>query len=196
MRRRPPAIRARSDRKRRMSETRYAVRSATLRDASAIAEVHDQSYRSTYAGIFPQSVFDGVSLPSREQLWTRVLTDQAAASRTLVGCTEEGSVVGFISGGRERTGLLNCDAEVYAIYLLPSVQRRGLGTLLIREFARELRDQGFQSMAVWVLKLNMSKAFYETLGGQILAEQTIERGGQSFLEVAYGWAKLDDLAKP
>jgi ribosomal protein S18 acetylase RimI-like enzyme len=179
-----------------MSETRYVVRSATPRDAPAIAVVHDASYRRTYAGIFPQSVFDSVSLPSREHLWTRVLTEQAASSLTLVGCTEDGNIAGFISGGRERTGHLNCDAEVYAIYLLPSVQRRGLGTSLIREFARELRDQGFRSMAVWVLKLNMSKAFYEALGGQILAEQTIERGGQSFLEVAYGWAKLDDLVAP
>jgi ribosomal protein S18 acetylase RimI-like enzyme len=176
-----------------MSETKYVVRSATVRDAPRIAQVHDESYRSTYAGIFPQSVFDKPSLRSREQLWTRVLTEQADASRTLVGCAEDGSVVGFISGGRARTGHLNCDGEVYAIYLLPSAQRRGLGTLLTREFARQSRDQGFRSMAVWVLKLNMSKAFYEALGGQILAEQTIERGGQSFLEVAYGWAKLDDL---
>jgi L-amino acid N-acyltransferase YncA len=79
-----------------------------------------------------------------------VLTEQAAASLTLVVCTEDESVVGFISGGRERTGHLNCDAEVYAVYLLQSAQRRGLGTLLIREFARQLRDQGFRSMAVWV----------------------------------------------
>jgi|HubBroStandDraft_5_1064220.scaffolds.fasta_scaffold139435_2 L-amino acid N-acyltransferase YncA len=176
-----------------MSETKYVVPSATARDAPRIAQVHDQSYRNTYAGIFPQSAFDKLTLESREQLWTQVLTEQAAASRTLVASTEDGNIVGFISGGRERTGHLNCDAEVFAVYLLPPVQRRGLGTLLIREIARELHDQGFRSMAVWVLKLNMSKAFYEALGGQILAEQTIERGGQSFLEVAYGWANLDDL---
>jgi hypothetical protein len=41
-----------------MSE-KYAVRSATARDAAALAEVHGESYRSTYAGIFAQSVFDG-----------------------------------------------------------------------------------------------------------------------------------------
>jgi hypothetical protein len=102
------------------------VRSATLHDAPAIAEVHLESYRNTYAGIFPLSAFDKLSLQSREQLWTRVLTEQAVASRTLVACTEDGSIVGFISGGRERTGHLNCDAEVYAIYLLPSAQRRRL----------------------------------------------------------------------
>jgi L-amino acid N-acyltransferase YncA len=174
---------------------KYVVRSATAHDASAIAAVHDESYRSTYAGIFAQSVFDKMSLQSREHLWTRVLTEQAAASLTLVASAEDGSIVGFISGGRERTGHLNCDGEVYAIYLLQSVQRRGLGTSLIQEFARQLCDQGFRSMAVWVLKLNIFKAFYEALGGQLLAEQTIERGGESFLEVAYGWERLDDLVK-
>jgi len=169
-----------------VSETKYAVRSATVRDALAISEVHAESYRSTYAGIFAQSVFDALSLQSRERLWTRVLTEQPP-SLTLVACAEDGRIVGFISAGRERTGHLNCDAEVYAIYLSPSLQRRGLGTSLIREFARQLRDQGYRSMAVWVLKLNMSKAFYEALGGQVLAEQTIDRGGQSFVEAAYGW---------
>ncbi len=45
-------------------------------------------------------------------------------------------------------------------------------------------------MAVWVLALNPFKKFYEALGGQVIAEQQIERGGQSFTEIAYGWKDL------
>jgi hypothetical protein len=41
-------------------------------------------------------------------------------------------------------------------------------------------------MAVWVLALNPFRKFYEALGGEPISEQTIERGGQSFLAVAYG----------
>jgi hypothetical protein len=51
-----------------MSETKYVVRSATPRDAPAIAEVHLESYRYAYAGIFPQSAFEKLSIQSREQL--------------------------------------------------------------------------------------------------------------------------------
>ncbi len=55
---------------------------------------------------------------------------------------------------------------------------------------REIRSLGFASMAVWVLALNPSRKFYEALGGKILAEQEIERGGESFVEIAYGWSDL------
>ena len=45
-------------------------------------------------------------------------------------------------------------------------------------------------MAVWVLGLNPYRRFYEALGGAIIGEKTIERGGQSFIEIAYGWQNL------
>ena len=48
-------------------------------------------------------------------------------------------------------------------------------------------------MAVWVLALNPFRKFYETLGGQIIAEQQIERGVKVFTEVAYGWSDLSRL---
>ena len=102
----------------------------------------------------------------------------------------DGSIVGFISGGVERTGRLGYEGEVYAIYLLQLAQRQGLGTLLVQHFVRELRARGAGSMAVWVLAANPFRQFYEALGGKLVAEQQIERGGQSFTESAYGWQDL------
>jgi hypothetical protein len=32
--------------------------------------------------------------------------------------------------------------------------------------------------------------FYEAFGGRLVTEQQIERGGESFLEIAYGWSDL------
>ncbi len=110
---------------------------------------------------------------------------------TLVGCDARGSVVAFVSGGKERTGQLGCDGEIYAIYLRQEAQRKGLGTLLVRQFVQELDARGFGSMAVWVLALNPSRRFYERLGGNVIGQQQIERGGQPFIEVAYGWQSLN-----
>ena len=98
--------------------------------------------------------------------------------------------MGFISGGAERTGGLGCDGEFYGIYLLQPAQRQGLGTQLVRRFVHELKTQGISSMAVWVLALNPCKKFYEALGATAISEQQIERGGQWFTEVAYGWSDL------
>jgi GNAT superfamily N-acetyltransferase len=86
---------------------------------------------------------------------------------------------------------LGCDGELYAIYLRQQAQRKGLGTLLVREFAHELDAPGFGSIAVWVLELNPSKRFYECLGAKVVEQQQIGRGGQAFIEFAYGWQSLN-----
>jgi len=102
--------------------------------------------------------------------------------------------VGFVSGGKERTGQLGCDGELYAIYLRPEAQRKGLGALLVRQFAHELVARGFASMAVWVLELNPARRFYECLGAKVIGQQQIERGGQTFVEIAYRWESLSVFA--
>jgi len=166
------------------------VRPAHVEDARAIAEVHVASWRTTYKGIFPDTLLDGLSVDKREQSWRETLASSETSSVTLVACEVDGSIEGFISGGVERTGRLGYEGEIYAIYLLQLAQRQGLGTLLVQHFARELRARGVGSMAVWVLAANPFRQFYEALGGELVAEQQIERGGQSFTESAYGWQDL------
>ena len=175
------------------------IRPARIDDARAIAEVHVASSRTTYKGIFSDALLDSLSVDKREQSWRETLAVSEPNSVTLVACNLDGSILGFISGGAERTGRLGYEGELYAIYLLPVAQRQGLGTLLVQHFVRELRARGFGSMAVWVLAANPFRKFYEALGGTVVAEQQIERGGQSFTESAYGWQDLNtfrDSDKP
>jgi GNAT superfamily N-acetyltransferase len=169
------------------------VRLARVDDARAIAEVHVASWRTTYKGIFPDALLDSLSADKREQSWREMLSVPEPNSVTLVACNVDGSIVGFLSGGAERTGRLGYESELYAIYLLQHAQRQRLGTVLVQYFVRELRARGFASMAVWVLAANPFREFYEALGGKVVAEQQIERGGQSFTESAYGWQDLNTL---
>jgi ribosomal protein S18 acetylase RimI-like enzyme len=173
----------------------HAIRPALVEDARALAEVHVESYRHTYAGIFPNAFLAALTVDPREAFWRNHLADPAPRSLTLVACDAGGRVVGFLSGGRERTGKLNMDGEIYAIYLLPEAQRRGVGTRMMATFANTLQSEGLSSMAVWVLALNPFRKFYESLSGQPIAEQTIERGGQQFSQIAYGWSDLSALCR-
>lgn len=49
---------------------------------------------------------------------------------------------------------------------------------------------GVASMATWVLARNPSRKFYEALGGKVIAEREVDRDGESFAEIAYGWSDL------
>ncbi len=166
------------------------IRAALPGDAHAIASVHVESWKTTYSGLVSDTYLSDLSIEVRERFWKETLSAQEWVPITLVGCDSQARVVGFISGGPERTGRLGHDGEIYAIYLLQSTQRQRLGTLLFEALARELKTRSFASLAVWVLAGNPFRTFYEALGGQVIAEQVVEIGGQSFLEVAYGWDHL------
>ncbi len=172
------------------------IRPASAADALAIAEIHVESWRTTYQSILPRAYLDALSVPAREEFWAKTLNAPEPGMIALVAQdTVSRRVVGLLCGGRERAGKLGCDAELYAIYVLREFQRKGLGVLLVNRLGHELSTRGFGSMAVWVLAANPSRHFYERLGAEVLGEQEIEFAGESFTEVAYGWKQLHSFRR-
>jgi hypothetical protein len=112
----------------------------------------------------------------------------------LLVAEREGEIVGFSSGGPERSGDEVYRGEIYALYVSPAYQRRGIGRRLVGASARRLLQAGTGNLLVWVLSANPSRQFYERLGGQLVREREIEIGGVSLPEVGYGWADLEALA--
>jgi len=167
------------------------IRSAVSADTRAIAEVQVAAWKTTYRGILPDDLLDNLSVDERVPRWAELVS--TAGEVMLVACDAGGNVVGFVCGGPERTGQLGCDGELHAIYLLESVQRQGLGTMLVRMLVQELRSRSFTSMALWVLAENPFRRFYDALGGKVIAEREHERGGKIMLEVAYGWSDLSEI---
>jgi ribosomal protein S18 acetylase RimI-like enzyme len=172
-----------------------AVREATLGDALAIAKVQVGTWKTAYMEIVPDGYLEGLSIQRGEEHWLEWLQERAGNGGVFVA-VEDDRVVGFASCGTERTGDPVFRGEVYAIYVLPESQRRGVGRLLMASAAVHLKDKGFRSMLLWVLRDNPSRGFYERLGGERLREQEIEIGGKKLIEVAYGWRELGSLATP
>ena len=102
----------------------------------------------------------------------------------------DGQVVGFSNFGMARETELGFDGELFAIYILQTAHKQGIGRRLVEEAVRGLRTVGRSSMLVWVLKDNPSRGFYERLGGEYVTEKQIEIGAARLLEVAYGWRNL------
>ena len=159
------------------------IREAALVDADGIARVHVDSWKTTYKDIVPESYLQQLSYEQRTENWRRGI----GKSVLYVAEDDSGRIVGFATGGKERTGKYDADGELYAIYLLKEVQGQGIGKQLASRIAQNLQEQGFISMLVWVLEDNPSKKFYESLGGQLVDEMMIEIGGEEFKEIAYFW---------
>jgi len=170
-----------------------AVRSARPGDAAAVADVHRESWRTTYAGILPLDVIAAHAGRTGEATWRRRIVDHHAANTTFVA-EIDGHIVGLANCGDARHLLEGIDAEIYALYVLQAHQRRGAGRALVAACARHFVRQGQFGFYLWVLKANRARLFYESLGGVEMGEKT-ERVGKlhSFAQVAYGWHDLTAL---
>ena len=168
------------------------VRTARPADAAAVAAVHRESWRTTYAGILPLDVIASHAGRSNEATWRRRLAVPPATGTTFVA-EIDGRIVGFANGGDARHLLEGIDAEIYALYALQGAQRRGVGRALVRECARHFVRHGHFGFYLWVLKANRARLFYEAMGGAEIGEKSERLGLHSFSEVAYAWHDLAAL---
>jgi ribosomal protein S18 acetylase RimI-like enzyme len=167
------------------------IRAATIDDSPGIAQVHVASWRSTYRTLLPGDFLDSLTEANYADRWRRFIGE--GASRVYV-LEDEGVLVGFASGGRERAGETGYTGELYAIYILDGAQRRGHGRELVRAVVDGLRDMGFDDMIIWVLRDNRpARLFYERLGGVYVRTQPITLGSATLEEVSYGWPRLDGV---
>ena len=167
------------------------VRRAEIGDASAIAAVYVDTWRTAYRGLLPDDFLDALSHDAYEERWRRTIAGDA--TRTFVAVAGH-DIVGFASGGRERAGEDGFEGELYAIYVKRDEQRRGHGRRLVEATARSVRELGLKDMIVWVLRDNhAARTFYERLGAVYVRAQPITIGSALFQEVSYGWRELEPL---
>jgi ribosomal protein S18 acetylase RimI-like enzyme len=164
------------------------VRRAKPSDARGIVEVRVASWKVAYRGLLPGTLLDSLSVESREVNGrTRGIAE--GVIQTLV--YEEGAqVIGFVSFGasqdedvgQKRVG------EIYALYLLPAVWRKGRGTALMDKAIERLQLEGYTEVTLWVLHNNeQAKRFYEALDFEVDGvEKMVQRqDGVTLHEVRY-----------
>jgi GNAT superfamily N-acetyltransferase len=128
------------------------IRTATIDDARALAEVHVASWLAAYRGLVHDDVLDRLSVDARADQWDEWL--RAGETRTLVA----GDVDGFVTF-REING------EVRALYVAPDRVRRGIGNAWIDAAHTALLAAGRDEASLWVLEGNAPAfAFYAAHG--------------------------------
>jgi len=167
------------------------IRTATAEDSLAIARVHVESWRDAYRDIVAATHLAGITVEERAATWLERLRADPEQRPQIFVAEDRGEVVGFVSGGKTHQSDLPFDAELYALYVKPSHQRRRLGRQLTWALANELMERGFRGLVVGVLQANESgRRFYESLGGEPVGGRSRVIGGDSHFEVFYGWPAI------
>lgn len=158
-----------------------------MADAEGIAKVHVDSWETTYANIIPEEYLNNLTYERRAQLWRNNIPNYDV----FVAENKENDIVGFSSGGEERTGKYpSYSGELYAIYILKEYQRNGLGKLLVKPVIEELKQKNISTMIVKVLEDNDSYLFYEALGGEKIDTVEEQISGKKLNECVYGWEDI------
>jgi ribosomal protein S18 acetylase RimI-like enzyme len=96
------------------------------------------------------------------------------------------TIAGYVSYGRCRDRSLPADGEVDELYLAPEYQGLGFGTRMFKAVRNDLSDREIKRVMVWALSDNQRAcAFYQRLGGKLIAETTERIGGAQLSKVAY-----------
>ncbi|MFF4160833.1 GNAT family N-acetyltransferase [Streptomyces sp. NPDC001678] len=166
------------------------IRTMTVADADAVAEIRASGWRAAYAGIVPQAHLDAMdpvadAAAHRERL--------ASGSGPAVNAVAEaaGAVTGWVCFGYCRdadqppgTG------ELYALYVRPDLIGTGIGRALwiaALEGLRGLAGREGTSVVLWVAKDNArARRFYERAGCRPDgAERSDDYAGTAVPEVRY-----------
>ncbi|MDH5545484.1 MAG: GNAT family N-acetyltransferase [Gammaproteobacteria bacterium] len=168
-------------------------REANYKDASAIANLHADSWRVAYRGIFRDENLDGDVVNERKEVWNHRLS--APKDNQLVILAEENSeLCGFVCayGNEDPTWGTFIDN----LHVRKERKRKGIGRGLMKEIAlwsrRHYPDAG---LYLGVLERNLSaRRFYEALGARNQESRLWEPpGGGEVVDLRYVWSNLDSI---
>ncbi len=156
------------------------VRPARPDDLPDLQEVARRTWRATYTGLIPNADIERF-LERHYSLEALGRALERLGEGMLVAAVDD-QVVGYATCGvnRENSG------ELFAIYVLPEWQRRGVGRRLWQRAIKHLRSLGLPEMVVWVLANNEpARRFYERQGATLLGNRAFPVSETPIEEVGY-----------
>jgi ribosomal protein S18 acetylase RimI-like enzyme len=167
-----------------MSTVLIEIRRAKASDALAVAETHDESWRTAYQGIIPGRELEKLITRRGPEWWDSAIRKGSRIS--VLGFGDK--VAGYANFGRNRARSLFYDGEIYELYLRPEYQGLGFGRRLFTSARRDLAQSGMKSLVVWALSDNEpALEFYRALGGKPVARSSERFGDKSLDKVAFAW---------
>jgi len=167
-----------------MSTVLIEIRRARSSDAAAVAECHDEAWRTAYRGIIPGTELEKLVIRRGPAWW-----DSAIRKGSRVALLQfSDKIAGYANYGRNRARSLDYEGEIYELYLRPEFQGLGFGRRLFTAARRDMAQSALKSLIVWALSENDNAVeFYRALGGKAVARSSEKFGTRVLDKIAFGW---------
>lgn len=160
------------------------IRKAFPDDAPQIAALHLRTLCNLPKESGGQDGYDEKDIQERTQL----ITDSISRGNNFSVYTEDDQILGFLCSGDKRDDV-EYATEIYALYVDPSHQKKGIGRSLFIDLKRELKNQGSSALYLWVWADNMNAIkFYEMMGGT--ENKTYKKREEGKSKCLYYWPEI------
>lgn len=180
------------------------IRLANSADCAAIANLHVESWRNAYRGMFSDKYLDEDIFAERRLLWAERFQDPTPNQHIIVAEDDQiprndatANLIGFacaFANEDPRWG-----SYLDNLHVLPSLKRQRIGTRLMGQIAtwcaQNVVEEGPQGMYLYVLEENMNACkFYERIGGTVVEEFFWDApDGSKLKSLSYAWTDLASL---
>lgn len=140
----------------------YEIRRAVLEDASSLANIIVESWRSTYSNLIPKDeIIKYYDKDRRQRQFEKNIENEEIV---LIGIYDS-VPAGLVFANMDNDEQIEDCGSIYSIYILEEYWGKGLGTGLMDEAVKILKDEGCKSVSLWVYEENnRAIGFYEKHG--------------------------------
>ncbi|AQU79470.1 GNAT family N-acetyltransferase [Planococcus faecalis] len=167
------------------------IRKAEQEDASAIAKVHVDSWRTTYKQIMSSDFLNGLSYEKRTELWEENLLEKE--NHIIVAETSDGIIIGFATAAKRKSNTVERSGDLTSIYLFEDYQGQGIGKMLLKDLFLFFKHLDYVRVFVEVLEENKTRFFYEYYGAKLIDTVQLKIGGTVLNELIYEWENIDQV---
>ena len=146
-----------------------SIRKAIPEDGLGIALVNVYTWKTTYAGLIPES-FINSRIENVMKIAERNRSEIAENNNYIVA-TVDNTIVGFACFGKVIEEEFTYEGTIHALYVLSGFQGKGVGKMIFNACIEELKNLGCNSLIVNCLKGNKSLEFYKHMGGKIIGKR-------------------------
>ncbi|PEF73681.1 GNAT family N-acetyltransferase [Bacillus pseudomycoides] len=167
------------------------IRNATLTDASGIAKVHVDSWKTTYKDIMPDAFLQKLSYDQSTDSWIKNITKEG--NYVFVAGNGNGKIIGFADCGKREGNQVDNSGDLTPIYLLEEYQGKVIGKQLMVKLFNQFEKLGFNRVFVEVLEDNKTRYFYEYYGAELLKNEKIKIAGAELNLLVYEWNNINKV---
>ena len=144
------------------------IREANVNDSLNISKLIISGWQTAYRGLIPDENLDNMSIEKTNERWKDLLMNKTSTEFVCL-YEENNKILGVIRFGNPIDNTEKYTAEIHALYVEPSLKRRGIGSKLFKYATDYFVSVSKTNMIIWCLKGNEpSIKFYEKMGGKIV----------------------------